>query len=142
MRRFSAMQTRFLLVSPLLLVTAVALVARGQGPAPAKPAQPSVQATKALRNAPAKTKPPLPGEGPEVKAPPRTPADLQRRAQAVATFEGGQLTLGEIEDAVERQSPMMRARYADQKNLKDLYEKTLRFSLLAAEAQRRGYDKN
>jgi len=75
-------------------------------------------------------------------APKLTPADEARRKQTLATFEGGQLTVGDLEDAIERQSPLMRARYTDPRNLKELYDKTLRFAMLAAEAGRRGYDKN
>jgi peptidyl-prolyl cis-trans isomerase C len=75
-------------------------------------------------------------------APVLSPEDEKRRAQSLATFKGGSLTIGELEDAIARQSPLMRGRYTDQRNLKDLYDKTLRFELLAAEAERRGYDKN
>jgi parvulin-like peptidyl-prolyl isomerase len=37
---------------------------------------------------------------------------------------------------------MMRARYADPRNLKELYEKTLRFAMLSVEADKRGFGKS
>ena len=74
--------------------------------------------------------------------PKRSAADEARRAQTLATFEGGALTVGELEDAIERQSPMMRARYTDPNNLKELYDKTLRFAMLSVEAERRGFGKS
>jgi peptidyl-prolyl cis-trans isomerase C len=107
-------------------------------PVPTKAAPGSPAAAKSAMMA--KAAPPgsaKPGDAkPEVK---RTPADETRRAQPLATFEGGQLTVGDMEDAIERQSPLMRARYTDPANMKELYDKTLRFALLAAEAERRGY---
>src|SRR5262245_13668397 len=32
-------------------------------------------------------------------------ADLERRAQVLATYKGGEVTVGEIEDAIAQQSP-------------------------------------
>jgi parvulin-like peptidyl-prolyl isomerase len=68
-------------------------------------------------------------------------AEVARRAQAVITYAGGQVTVGELEDAIAQQSPFMRGRYKDPANLKELLEKTLRFSLMSDEAARRGFDK-
>jgi peptidyl-prolyl cis-trans isomerase C len=68
-------------------------------------------------------------------------ADAKRRAQTLAVFDGGQVTVGDLEDAIQRQSPFMRKRYQDPEQLKKLLEKTVRFALLANEAQKRGFDK-
>jgi peptidyl-prolyl cis-trans isomerase C len=71
-----------------------------------------------------------------------TEADLKRRAQPLVTYKGGEVTVGELEDAIAQQSPFMRERYRDPKNLQELLDKTLRFELLSDEAGRRGADKN
>lgn len=69
-------------------------------------------------------------------------ADAKRRAQVVARFQGGQVTLGDLEDAIRAQSPYLRRRYTDPEIVKDLLGKTVRFELLANEAERRGYAAN
>jgi peptidyl-prolyl cis-trans isomerase C len=92
-----------------------------------KPKDP--KAAAALANAPAAAQPP-------------SAEDLKRRAQALATYTGGQVTVGELEDAIARQNAFMRGRYKDQANLKELLEKTVRFALLGDEAAHRGYDKD
>ncbi|HEX7478227.1 MAG TPA: peptidylprolyl isomerase [Polyangiales bacterium] len=70
------------------------------------------------------------------------PAQAARRAEVLASFGGGQVTVGDLEDAVNAQSVFMRKRYAEPDALKALLDKTVRFELLALEAARRGYDKN
>jgi peptidyl-prolyl cis-trans isomerase C len=76
-------------------------------------------------------------------AAPKDPKEEARRAQVLVTYAGGKaLTVGDLEDAVGRQSPHLRKRFTDQAELKDLLDKTLRFALLADEAEKRGYDKN
>ena len=72
-------------------------------------------------------------------AEPKGAAETARRAQVVARFEGGAVTLGELEDSIVHQSPFMRKRYADVSARKDLLDRLVRFELLAAEAERRGY---
>lgn len=69
-------------------------------------------------------------------------AETARRAQVVAKFEGGTITLGELEDAIVRQSPFMRKRYLEAPARKDLLDRLVRFELLALEAERRGYGAN
>lgn len=123
-------------------LTVIALAARAEEPAPA-----AAPAHAPVRSVGTQLKAKPIGVAPKAAAPAATPAaltpaDEARRSQKLATFKGGQLTVGELEDAIMRQSPLMRARYADQRNLKDLYDKTLRFALLASEAERRGYAKN
>jgi peptidyl-prolyl cis-trans isomerase C len=82
--------------------------------------------------------PPPAGDKPTVHG----PADLERRAQVLVTYKGGEVTIGELEDAISQQSPFMRERYKDPKNLEELLDKTLRFELLAQAAAERGVDKN
>ncbi|MDD9939045.1 MAG: peptidyl-prolyl cis-trans isomerase [Myxococcales bacterium] len=66
-------------------------------------------------------------------------AEAKRRAQPLAVFEGGQVTVGDLEDAIKRQSPFMRKRYQDPAELQKLLAKTVRFALLAQEAERQGF---
>jgi peptidyl-prolyl cis-trans isomerase C len=67
-------------------------------------------------------------------------ADVEaaRRARVVARVGERRITVGEVEDAVEKMSPMMRARYRDPVQLRSLVDQMLRFELLAREAAREG----
>lgn len=69
-------------------------------------------------------------------------AEVARRAQVVARFEGGAITIAELEDSIVRQSPYMRRRYSDPAARKELLDRLVRFALLAREAAARGYAKN
>lgn len=68
------------------------------------------------------------------------PKELERRGQVVASFEDGAVTIGELEDAIVEQNPLMQERYQTQDAVRALLDRSLRFALLAAEAKRRGYD--
>lgn len=82
-------------------------------------------------------------QGAPAKAPaPATDADAKRRAQPAARYQGGEVTVGELEDAIRAQSPYLRQRYTDPQIRKELLDKTVRFELLAHEAERRGYAAN
>ena len=70
------------------------------------------------------------------------PAEVERRSLVVATFEGGAVTIGELEDAILDQNPLMQERYQTQDAVRALLDRSVRFALLAAEAKRRGYDKS
>ncbi|MFI5309151.1 MAG: peptidylprolyl isomerase, partial [Polyangiales bacterium] len=72
----------------------------------------------------------------------RSETDQKRRAQAAATFAGGQVTLGELEDTIEQQNAFMRRRYQQPAGLKELLERSLRFAIMSGEAERRGYGKD
>jgi peptidyl-prolyl cis-trans isomerase C len=91
----------------------------------------------------AAARPKAPGQAaPAAKDPNADPAQQKRRAQALVTYKGGQVTVGEVEDAVARQSPFMRTRYRDPATIQELVDKTLRFALMGDEADRRGYGKS
>jgi peptidyl-prolyl cis-trans isomerase C len=81
---------------------------------------------------------------PAAKAAPAAPseADVKRRAQVLASYGGGQITVAAVEDAVAQQNPYMRRRYKDPKGLQELLERMLRFELMSDEALRRGFDKD
>jgi peptidyl-prolyl cis-trans isomerase C len=70
---------------------------------------------------------------------PLSPEAVARRALVVATFDAGKLTVGELEDAILNQNPFMQQRYLSTDAVRALFERNLRFELLAAEAERRGY---
>ena len=82
--------------------------------------------------------PPRPGTPPEDL----TPEDRARRAKRVAKIGAVEITVGEVEDAVNAQSPFLRARYQDPARLQEFVQQMVRFELLAAEAERRGYGEN
>jgi peptidyl-prolyl cis-trans isomerase C len=77
-----------------------------------------------------------------------TEAERAHRDQVVATFDtaagsgAGKITTGELEDVIAASGSFTQQRYLDQATLKTLLDRSLRFELLAAEAARRGYDKN
>lgn len=63
-----------------------------------------------------------------------------RLALVIAKFTGGQITVASLEEDIKRQNPFMQARFLAPEALKDLYNRTLRFELLAQEADRRNID--
>jgi hypothetical protein len=86
-------------------------------------------------------------QGPALAAPaapaaPRTPEEIARRAQIIAKADAGEVTVGEVEDFLNAQPPMMRERYRDLDERKKLVDNMLRVELFSAEAVRQGYDKN
>jgi peptidyl-prolyl cis-trans isomerase C len=131
-----------------LLGAAAAAADAQQEPAPAPTESPAARTAKAAKVAakPAATaRTAAAGKTQPAQPPPAAPlteADKQRRAQAIVTYAGGEVTIGELEDAIASQSPFMRERYRETENLKELLEKTMRFELLAKEAERTGIDKN
>jgi peptidyl-prolyl cis-trans isomerase C len=66
--------------------------------------------------------------------------DEARRQQVLAHGEGVDVTIGEVEDALAKQGPSLRARYRDPSELKRLVDGLVRAELLAGEAARRGYE--
>lgn len=53
-----------------------------------------------------------------------------------------EITVGEFEDQINRQAPYIRARYTSLEQKREFLDSMLRFEILAAEAQRRGLDKD
>jgi peptidyl-prolyl cis-trans isomerase C len=60
----------------------------------------------------------------------------------VVKFRSGQLTVGQLEDAILDKNPYMQQRYLTLDAVRNLLDRSLRFELLAAEAEKRGYDKH
>lgn len=131
MERIPAMskKARVLLCIVALVLGSAGLAASQEAAAP-KPA---------LRAAPTAAK----AQPTAAAGPAKDPKDEARRAQVLASFGSGRtLTVGDLEDAMARQSPHLRKRFSDPAELKELLDKTLRFELLADEAEARGYAKN
>jgi len=57
----------------------------------------------------------------------------------VASFSGGRITVGDLEDTIARRETYARADLGTDRGLRDLLDRMLRFDLYAQEAGRRGY---
>jgi parvulin-like peptidyl-prolyl isomerase len=80
-------------------------------------------------------------------APPATAAPISAEEQArlalpVAEVAGVKITIGDLESALTKQSPLMRKELDDPAKRKEFLDKLLNMEVLAAEAARRGYDKD
>jgi peptidyl-prolyl cis-trans isomerase C len=81
------------------------------------------------------------------RTPPRTPskpgdgvpADL---ATPLATVDDVTITVGELQERLNRQSPYIRNRYTSLEQKKEFLDSLIRFEVLAKEAQRRGFDQD
>ena len=60
----------------------------------------------------------------------------------LATIDGVVITLGELEERINRQSPYVRGRYTSLEQKKEFLDSLIRFEVLAKEAFRRGLDKD
>ena len=65
--------------------------------------------------------------------------DADRRALAVVTYDGGEVTVGELDDAIAASSPLVQQDALAPAALRDLLERSVRFEMMAIEAERRGY---
>jgi peptidyl-prolyl cis-trans isomerase C len=70
---------------------------------------------------------------------PTSPQDAARREQVVARVGDVSITLGQVEDEVNHQSPFMRARFRTGTALREHVVEMIRMELLAREAERRGF---
>ncbi|MFW5926156.1 MAG: peptidylprolyl isomerase [Myxococcota bacterium] len=69
--------------------------------------------------------------------------DDARRAQVIVRAgDEVKITVGQVEDAINKQSPFLRARYEDPDKLREFIDDMVRFELLAREAERRDYDEH
>lgn len=66
-------------------------------------------------------------------------SDTERRALPVASYDGGAVTVGELEDGIAASSQLIQATALEPANLRDLLDRHLRFELQLKEAERRGY---
>jgi peptidyl-prolyl cis-trans isomerase C len=63
-------------------------------------------------------------------------------AQVVAKVDDAVVTVGDVQERINRQSPFVRARYTTPDRKKEFLDSLIRFEVLANEAERRGYDKD
>ncbi len=78
-----------------------------------------------------------PGGGPT--APPQSAEELKA---PLAKIDEVTITLGELQERINRQSPYIRARYTSLEQKKDFLDSMVRFEVLAKEAARHGLDKD
>lgn len=69
----------------------------------------------------------------------QSPGDL---STVLATVDGVVITVGEFQERLNRQSPYIRARYTSIDQKKEFLDSLVRFEVLAAEAAKRGFDKD
>jgi peptidyl-prolyl cis-trans isomerase C len=75
--------------------------------------------------------------------PPGLPGQSQEDlARAVATIDGTPITVAELQDRINKQSPYVRARYNSLEQKKEFLDTIIRFEILAREAKKRGYDED
>ena len=85
----------------------------------------------------AKNKPALPAGGDTV--PSQSAADL---SAPLAKVDGVVITVGELQERLNRMSPYIRQRYTSLEQKKEFLDSLIRFEVLAKEALRRGFDKD
>lgn len=68
--------------------------------------------------------------------------DRARRAKLVARVGDARITVGDVEDAINQQSPFLRVRYRDPVALREFVENMVRFELLARAAERANMDED
>jgi peptidyl-prolyl cis-trans isomerase C len=66
-------------------------------------------------------------------------ADL---SQVVVQVGDTVITVGDVQERINKQSPFIRARYTTVEKKKEFLDNLIRFEVMAGEAQRRGYDKD
>jgi len=128
---------------PVALFTWAALALAGAGgvacqknPDPQQ-APPSTPADRAARTAATAHEAPAAGGGPT--APPQSAEELKA---PLAKIDDVTITLGELQERINRQSPYIRARYTSLEQKKEFLDSLIRFEVLAKEAYRRGLDKD
>jgi peptidyl-prolyl cis-trans isomerase C len=126
------------LLAMLALVGATAFGAGGPGcqkreppppPAPG-PRVPGAPPVAGPRTAPGRTTPAGPAQGADELAAP------------LARIDDVTITLGELQERINRQSPYIRARYTSLEQKKEFLDSLIRFEVLAKEAARRGLDRD
>ncbi|MDD9933813.1 MAG: peptidylprolyl isomerase, partial [Myxococcales bacterium] len=65
--------------------------------------------------------------------------DAARRGKAIVAYEGGTVTVGELEDAIANKAPFLRPDMLTPEGRRETLRQLLEWELLVAEAQRRGY---
>ena len=79
---------------------------------------------------------------PRVASPGSPTQSAEELRAPLATIDDVTITLGELQERINRQSPYIRARYTSLEQKKEFLESLVRFEVLAKEAARRGLDKD
>ena len=128
----------------LVLVGGIAFGAGGPGCQKREPPQP----TPATRSPTSPDRPTVTGPatgsgGPGGPAGPAAPAQSAEELSApLARIDDVTITLGELQERINRQSPYIRARYTSLEQKKEFLDSLIRFEVLAKEAARRGLDRD
>jgi peptidyl-prolyl cis-trans isomerase C len=131
-RRNTVKRSRNVIIalSALVALVAFALAAYGEPQGEKKAKAPPVATDKAAPPAAATSPTPTPADDPAEKA---------RLALPVAKIGDVVITLGDLEGALDRQSPLLRKELADPAKRKDFVDKMINMEVLAAEAGKRGF---
>ena len=70
---------------------------------------------------------------------PQSEAEL---SAVLATIDGVDITVGEFQDRINRQSPYIRARYTSNEQKREFLDNLVRFEVLAQQAKSEGFDKD
>jgi peptidyl-prolyl cis-trans isomerase C len=68
--------------------------------------------------------------------------DNSELGQVVAKVDDSVITVGDVQERINKQSPFIRSRYTTLEKKKEFLDNLIRFEVMAAEAQKRGYDKD
>ncbi len=63
-------------------------------------------------------------------------------SQVVAKVDDAVITVGDVQERINKQSPFVRARYTTNEKKKEFVDSLIRFEVMANEAKRRGYDED
>jgi peptidyl-prolyl cis-trans isomerase C len=63
-------------------------------------------------------------------------------SQVVAKVDDSVITVGDVQERINKQSPFVRARYTSNEKKKEFLDSLIRFEVMANEAKRRGYDED
>src|SRR5262245_10416423 len=64
------------------------------------------------------------------------------QGQVVAKVDESVITVGDVQERMNKQSPFVRAKYTTPEKKKEFLDSLIKFEVLANEAERRGYDKD
>jgi parvulin-like peptidyl-prolyl isomerase len=68
--------------------------------------------------------------------------DNSELGQVVAKVDDNVITVGDVQERINKQAPFIRSRYTTMDKKKEFLDNLIRFEVMAAEAQKRGYDKD
>jgi peptidyl-prolyl cis-trans isomerase C len=78
----------------------------------------------------------------QVAGPPAPPQSAEELGTPLARIDDITITLGELQERINRQSPYIRARYTSLEQKKEFLDSLIRFEVLAKAAYKRGLDKD